>query len=43
MSEAIIGVGAPFPDLTLPTIDGGEFRFADRRGSKLVLYMWGSW
>lgn len=36
-------VGQAFPDVTLPTFDGSEIRFADLRGKKLLLYMWGSW
>lgn len=42
-SETTVEPGAPFPDLSLPTLDGDELRFADLRGTKLVLYMWGSW
>ena len=36
-------VGQTLPDLTLPRLDGGDLRFADRRGKKLLLFMWGSW
>ncbi len=43
MSETTVGVGDPFPDLTLPTLDGDDLRFSERRGTKLVLYLWGSW
>ncbi len=36
-------VGQMLPDLALPRLDGGELRFADLRGTKLLLFMWGSW
>ena len=36
-------VGQTLPDLTLPRLDGGELRFADLLGTKLLLFMWGSW
>ncbi len=36
-------VGSPFPDITLPLLDGGTLRVADSRGTNLVLFMWGSW
>ena len=37
------GGGQPLPDLTLTTLDGGEFRFADLRGKRALLFMWASW
>jgi len=43
MTAMTTGVGQTLPDLTLPRLDGGEIRFADRRGKKLLLFMWGSW
>ena len=36
-------VGEMLPDLTLPRLDGGDLQFADLRGKKLLLFMWGSW
>ena len=43
MIATTTGVGQTLPDLTLPHLDGGELRFADLRGTKLLLFMWGSW
>jgi len=43
MSETPTGAGAPLPDPRLPTLAGEDFRFADLRGVKLLLFMWGSW
>jgi len=37
-------VGKPFPDLLLPSLDGGApASVADFRGQKLVLHLWASW
>lgn len=36
-------VGQTIPDLTLPTLDGTDLRFADLRGKRTLLFMWGSW
>ncbi len=37
-------VGKPFPDLVLPSLDGGApASVADFRGQKLVLHLWASW
>lgn len=41
--QPLDAVGHPFPDVTLPTLDGGELGIADLRGKRLLLYMWGSW
>ncbi len=41
--QPLDAVGLPFPDVILPTVDGGTLRFADLRGKRLLLYMWGSW
>jgi hypothetical protein len=43
MTAMTIDVGQTLPDLTLPRLDGGDLRFADLRGKKLLLFMWGSW
>ena len=43
MTAASTDVGQMLPDLTLPRLDGGELRFADLRGKKLLLFVWGSW
>lgn len=31
------------PNLTLPRLDGGQMRFSDLRGKRLLLFFWGSW
>ncbi|MDP9363191.1 MAG: peroxiredoxin family protein [Chloroflexota bacterium] len=36
-------VGQTLPDLSLPRLEGGDLRFGDLRGKKLLLFMWGSW
>jgi peroxiredoxin len=41
--QSLDAIDQPFPDVTLPTLDGDTVRFADRRGKRLLLYMWGSW
>lgn len=33
----------PAPDLTGPTLDGGQFRLSDYRGKVVVLNVWASW
>ncbi len=43
MTTMTTDVGQVLPDLTLPRLDGGELRFADVQGKKLLLFMWGSW
>ena len=43
MTAMTTDVGQALPDLTLPTLDGGNLRFADLRGKKSLLFMWGSW
>ena len=43
MKAMTTDIGQTLPDLTLPRLDGGDFRFADLRGKKLLLFMWGSW
>lgn len=43
MMAETVGVGSEVPDLTLPTLDGAEFAFRDRRGKRLLLFFWGSW
>jgi peroxiredoxin len=43
MTATTTDVGRTLPDLTLPLLDGGEVRFADLRGKKRLLFMWGSW
>ena len=42
MQQAVVA-GSPLPDLILPRLDGGELRFGDLRGKRLLLFMWGSW
>ena len=36
-------VGQMLPDLSLPCLEGGDLRFTDLRGKKVLLFMWGSW
>ncbi|MCS6826419.1 MAG: TlpA family protein disulfide reductase [Caldilinea sp.] len=36
-------VGRPAPDFTLPTLDGGEFRLSNYRGTPVVLNFWATW
>ncbi len=31
------------PDITLPLVTGGELAFRDLRGTRRLLFMWGSW
>ena len=42
-SDLTTDVGAPFPDVVLPRLGGGELRFAELRGKRLLLFFWGSW
>ncbi len=36
-------IGRPLPDLTLTTVEGEPFRFADLVGSPTVVNVWASW
>lgn len=36
-------VGDVFPDLALPTVDGGRLRLGDFRGRRLLMFSWSSW
>ena len=38
MSAAELEVGSPVPDFTLPSNQGGEVKFSDYRGKKVVLF-----
>ncbi len=42
-TAGIAGIGDQFPDIALPTLDGGELHVSDLRGKKVLLFMWGSW
>ncbi len=42
-TTVIPDVGDSFPDVSLPTLDGGELNFSNLRGKKVLLFMWGSW
>ncbi len=41
--QGVVDVGSRLPDVALPRLDGGELAFQDLRGSRLLLYFWGSW
>ncbi len=41
--ENVNGVGSGLPDVTLPTLNGDAVRFSALRGTRRLLYMWGSW
>ena len=43
MENDLCGVGDRLPALVLPRLDGGTLDFADLRGKRLLLFMWGSW
>ena len=38
MAEKELEVGSTVPDLTLPSNKGGELKFSDYRGKKVVLF-----
>lgn len=38
-----IALGTPFPDLKLPSLDGGSVALSDLRGQKVLLFVWASW
>ena len=42
-SNEFVGVGEPFPDLSLPTLDGDRLTLRDFQGQKWILFMWASW
>ena len=42
-TKSVVTVGSPLPDVALPRLGGGELAFGGLRGSKLLLYFWGSW
>ena len=42
-TTGIAGIGDQFPDVTLPTLGGGELQVSDLRGTKVLLFMWASW
>lgn len=42
-SAADVRVGEAFPDLRLPTIDGGTLSLSSLRGRKLLLIEFASW
>jgi hypothetical protein len=42
-TRAIARAGDPFPDISLPRLDGGELVFRDLRGKRFLLFFWGSW
>ncbi len=43
MTTMTTDVGHVLPDLSLPRLNGGDLQFADLRGKKVLLFMWGSW
>lgn len=40
---AVGELNRPAPDLTLPTLDGGNLRLADLRGKVVLVNFWGTW
>ncbi len=36
-------VGQAFPNILLPSLEGGSGSIADFRGEKLILHIWASW
>jgi peroxiredoxin Q/BCP len=38
MADKELEVGSPVPDFTLPANTGGEIKFSDYRGKKIVLF-----
>ncbi len=36
-------VGDPLPDIVLPRLDGGELALHELRGTRRLLFFWGSW
>lgn len=41
--DTTANVGDPLPDIVLPRLGGGELRFGELRGRRLLLFFWGSW
>jgi hypothetical protein len=39
----MLNVGAVFPALTLPRVDGGDYDFESLRRKRALLFWWGSW
>ena len=39
----LIESGAPFPELSLPTLDGERLSIRDFRGRKVLLHVFASW
>lgn len=36
-------VGDPLPNITLPTLNGGELALDELRGKRVLIFFWGSW
>jgi len=44
LAASALRVNEPFPDLTLPSLDGGKpLSISDFRGKKVVLHVFASW
>ena len=39
----LIQVGEPFPEITLPSLDGEAWSIAEMRGRKVMLHVFASW
>ncbi|MGH2351974.1 MAG: TlpA family protein disulfide reductase [Chloroflexota bacterium] len=38
-----LAIGERMPDLTLPTLEGGDLRLRDLEGRRVLLFCWASW
>ena len=43
MTATSTNIDSTLPDLTLPSLDGGEIQFRSLLGKRRLLFFWGSW
>lgn len=43
VAKVVARMGHPYPDITLPCLDGGDLALGDLRGKRLLLFYWRSW